>query len=116
MRSRIFWCLTLSALFLCSCAQEEKSFNIPPNTWIKIFRDEEGARRHSSFRYVENEGYFLLWGYLGYNVYIRGGPHAPYEENPEYDIVVFDPKVGRWRNQFPFEKEQEWSRKLPPVS
>jgi len=86
-----------------------------PNTFTHLSTDTDGARRHSSFRYVDEGGYFLLWGYLSYDVYIYGGPHIPREDNPEYDIVVFDPEAGKWQNQFPFEKEDEWSRKLPPV-
>ena len=85
------------------------------NTWTLVSREADGARRHSSFRWVDEGGYFLLWGYLSYDVYIYGGPHIPRTDNPEYDIVVFDPEVGEWRNQFPFEKEGEWSRKLPPM-
>ena len=90
-------------------------FDIAPNTWTLVSRDADGARRHSSFRYVEDGGYFLLWGYLSYNVYIYGGPDTPRTDSPEYDIVVFDPQVGEWRSQLPFEKEDEWSRQLPPM-
>ena len=55
------------------------------NTWVKVCRDADGARRHSSFRYVENGGYFLLWGFLSYDAYIYGGPHIPRTDSPEYD-------------------------------
>jgi hypothetical protein len=89
--------------------------DIPANTWTLLGRDADGARRHSALRYVEDGDYFLLWGYLSYNVFIYGGPHVPRTDNPEYDIVVFDPQVGAWRNQFPLEKEEEWSRQLPPM-
>jgi len=115
MYAKYFILGLLVSLFLTSCKKVEKSLEAPPNTWTLVSRDENGARRHSSFRYVEDGGYFLLWGYLSYNVYIYGGPHIPYEDNPEYDIVIFDPKVGRWQNQFPFEKEEEYSRNLPPM-
>ena len=92
-----------------------RSLNIPPNTWTRLSEDADGARRHSSFRYVENSGYFLLWGYLSYDVYIYGGPHIPRTDNPEYDIVTFDPEVGTWQNQFPFEQEDAFRRKLPSM-
>ena len=112
---KILLSLILSFFLLAPKSESKSVSDIPNNKWTMISRDDGGARRHSSFRYVENGNYFLLWGYLSYNVYIYGGPHIPYEENPEYDIVVFDPKVGSWKNQFPFEKEEEWSRKLPPM-
>jgi len=86
-----------------------------PNTFTHLSTDADGARRHSSFRYVDDGGYFLLWGYLSYDVYIYGGPHIRRTDNPEYDSVIFDPKVGTWQNQFPLEKEDEWGHKLPPM-
>lgn len=89
--------------------------NLEPNTWTRLCRDENGARRHCAVRYVPDGGCFLLWGYLSYDVYIYGGPHLPRRDNPEYDMVMFDPVVGAWQNQFPFEKAAEWARALPPM-
>ena len=89
--------------------------NLLPNTWMLLCKEEDGARRHCALRYVPDGGYFLLWGYLSYDVYIYGGPHLPRRDNPEYDVVMFDPKVGEWQNQFPFEKADEWAHKLPPM-
>jgi len=86
-----------------------------PNTWVNVCRDADGARRHSSFRYVPDLDAFLLWGYLSYDVFIYGGPHIPRTDPPEYDIVVYDPDVGRWENHLPFEREVEWRRRLPPM-
>lgn len=34
-------------------------------------------------------------------------------EAPEYDVVAFDLKQGRWRNHLPANREREWSRRLP---
>ncbi|MFC1563193.1 kelch repeat-containing protein [candidate division KSB1 bacterium] len=115
MRIKIFVIFVLSFLVLTYCGKMRKPLDVPSNTWTMVDRDEEGARRHSSFRYVENGDYFLLWGYMGYITSGYGYPHIPYEDNVEYDIVVFDSEAGGWQNQFPFEKEDEWSRELPPM-
>ena len=88
--------------------------NLEPNTWTRLSRDEDGARRHCALRYVPEGGYFL-WGYLSYDVFIYGGPHLPRKDNPEYDLVMFDPAVGAWKNQFPVEKAAEWTHALPPM-
>ena len=112
--SLLFVFILLFSLFF-SCREAQKPLDIPPNTWTKIVRDESGARRHSSFRYVEDGGYFLLWGFMGFITEYYGNPETPFAENTEYDIVIFDPETGRWSNQLPFEKEEEWSRELPPM-
>ena len=115
MRNKTLEIFALILIVLSSCSKAEKTSNIPSNTWTLISRDEKGARRHSSFRYVENEGYFLLWGFMGFISEYYGNPEIPYEDNPEYDIVTFDPAIGRWQNQFPFDREEEWNKELPPM-
>ena len=107
--------LIAAILILFSDSESRSLPDIPANTWTMISKDDRGARRHCSFRYVENGDYFLLWGYMGFITEYYGGPHIPYKENPEYDIVIFDPKVERWQSQLPFEKELEWSLNLPPM-
>ena len=58
--------LTLLILVCLCCGGSRMMPDLPENTWKLIVRDETGARRNSSFRYVPEEGCFLLWGYLGW--------------------------------------------------
>jgi len=88
--------------------------DIPANSWTEVARDQQGARRSSSFRYA-GDGYFLLWGYMGYVTSEYGGPEQPWNGNSEYDVVVFDPRKGRWESQYPLEKESEWRDRPPPM-
>jgi len=115
MRVKSILPLTLIILVCLSCRESWKTLDIPLNTWTQIVRDEKGARRHSSFRYVPTEQCFLLWGFLGWITDIYHNPDNPPEESPEYDMVAFDPGLGRWVNHLPFEKQEEWSRELPPL-
>jgi hypothetical protein len=87
---------------------------MPHNTWTLIAQDEQGARRASSFRYVD-EGYFLLWGYMGHVTDDYGNPESPWRENTEYDVVAFDPQTGKWLSHLPAEKETEWRVHPPPI-
>jgi hypothetical protein len=64
---------------------------------------------------VEQGGFFLLWGFHGYVMSDYGNPEKPWPGNKEYDLVAFDPRRNRWESQFPFEKEEEWRRALPPM-
>jgi hypothetical protein len=89
--------------------------DLPVNAWIRLTEDQQGARRNSSFRYVEDGGYFLLWGYMGHVTDDYGNPEQPWRGNNEYDIVIFDPRVGRWLSQYPQEKENEWRNQPPPM-
>ena len=108
--------LTISfPLALLFCAFQARALDIPPGQWVQVSRDEKGARRHSSFRYVESGGYFLQWGFIGHVTEFYGGPEEPPEETPEYDLIYFQPDAGRWQNHLPFEREEEWSRRLPPL-
>ena len=102
-------------LFLLNCAGPQYLPQVPANTWTQVARDDQGARRMCSFRWVEEGGYFLLWGYHGFISEYYGNPEIPYDENKEYDIVAFDPRLGNWQSQFPLEKQEEWSRELPPM-
>ena len=115
MRYRAAIIFALTSLVMASCGKPRVSLDIPDNTWTLLAKDEQGARRNSSFRYADDQGCFVLWGFMGFVTEYYGNPEVPYEDNAEYDIVVFDPRVGRWENQFPFEKEEEYSRELPPM-
>ncbi len=94
-----------------ACAGAE----LPANSWVQVAKDSEGARRFSSFRYVSEGDTFLLWGFMGHLTDDYGSPDRPWAGNREYDVVSFDLAARRWRNQFPREKEAEWSAHLPPV-
>jgi len=113
MSKRFFLCLVFLLILVTAC--QTGGLNIPPNSWTMVSRDETGARRFSSFRYVDSGGYFLQWGFMGYVTEYYGGPESPPEETPEYDLVHFDPSVGRWQNHLPLEKQEEWSQQLPPL-
>jgi hypothetical protein len=114
MRWKPLLLLSLAALAAVSCVKR-KSLNLPVNTWTTICQTERGARRSSSFRYVPDGGYFLLWGYMGYVTEYYGNPDTPPDSTPEYDIVAFKPSDGRWTSQLPFDKEEAWSLNLPPL-
>ena len=105
----------ICSLFLISCASEDNLKDIQYNTWTMLNRDEYGARRASSFRYVDTGAYFLQWGYMGFVTEFYGNPDEPFADNPEYDIVTFNAREHIWKNQFPFGKEEEWSHNLPPL-
>lgn len=113
MRCRILISLVALSFLYSSCGSSGP--DIPPNTWMMMSRDEVGARRNSSFRYVDSGGYMLQWGFIGHVTEFYGGPESPPDETPEYDLVYFDPAVGGWQNHLPFEKEKEWSAQLPPL-
>ena len=89
--------------------------DLPANTWLQIAEDPQGARRNSSFRYVDDGGFFLLWGFMGHVTDDYGNPEQPWHGNREYDIVVFDPRTRQWLSQVPREKESEWRNQPPPV-
>ena len=99
---------------LVSC-DPGKEIDLPANTWVLVEHNEQGARRVSSFRYVDEGRFFLLWGFLGQVTEFYGNPEEPLENPPEYDLVGFDPAVARWQNHLPLDKQEEWSRKLPPL-
>jgi hypothetical protein len=104
----------LSLLLLVFCELPTQA-QMPVNTWVQLARDTQGARRNSSFRYVNDGGYFLLWGFMGYVTDQYGDPETPWHGNNEYDIVFFDPTKGRWESQYPHEKEDEWRKSPPPM-
>jgi hypothetical protein len=95
----------LSWIFLAAAAE------IPPNQWVQLARDANGARRGSALRYAPASGTFLLWGFMDHD------PELPQEhplmQIPEYDMVAFSTVEGRWRNHLPPGREIEWSRQLP---
>ena len=105
----------ICTLLLISCASGDSLKDIGNNRWTLLESAEYGARRASSFRYVDTGAYFFQWGYLGFVSEFYGTPDEPYTENPEYDIVTFSVKDGNWQNQFPLGKEEDWSRNLPPL-
>ena len=89
--------------------------NLPANSWTRLSEDQEGARRNSSFRYVNDGKYFLLWGFMGHVTDQYGNPDQGWTGNKEYDIVTFDPRKGVWESQAPHEKEKEWRQNPPPM-
>jgi hypothetical protein len=105
----------LLLLLLLSSHGTSVPAEMPVNSWTQVTQDQQGARRNSSFHYVKDGQYFLLWGYMGYVSSDYGGPEKPWEGNNEYDIVVFDPRKGKWESQYPFEKESEWRNDPPPM-
>ncbi|MFH1070110.1 MAG: hypothetical protein V1794_10875, partial [Candidatus Glassbacteria bacterium] len=115
MRWRIPFFLPLLSLLLTFCAGPEYLPQVPVNTWTQVARDEQGARRMCSFRWVGDGGYFLLWGYHGFVTEYYGNPEVPFTGNKEYDLVAFDPMVGQWHSQLPSGKEQEWAEQPPPM-
>ena len=83
----------------------------PANRWIELRRDDREARRGSAIRYVPDAHAFFLWGFFD------DDPELPQEhplmEVPEYDMVMFNPDLGRWTNHLPKEWQAAWSKKLP---
>lgn len=84
---------------------------LPEGRWSELHRDHLGARRGSSFRYVEKSGHFLLWGFMTPTMNLL--QEHPLLEVPEYDMVAFDPATRKWTNHLPPQAEREWSKKLP---
>lgn len=87
------------------------SGDLPANRWIEIQKEKIGARRGSAIRYMPEAGAFFLWGFMDADPELL--QEQPLMEVPEYDMVEFDPTVGRWRNHLPKEWEAAWTRKLP---
>jgi hypothetical protein len=84
---------------------------MPTNSWLLLRQDATGARRGSAVRYVPSAGVFVLWGFMNDDPeLLQEQPQMPV---PEYDVVAFDPNDGQWRNQFPFEWTELWSKKMP---
>lgn len=69
------------------------------------------ARRGSAVRYVPDAHAFFLWGFFDDDPDLL--EEHPLMEVPEYDMVTFDPDVGRWTNHLPKEWQADWSKKLP---
>jgi hypothetical protein len=84
---------------------------LPPNEWTRIVQDSAGGRRGSAVRYASDIGAYVLWGFFDHSPDFL--QEHPLMEVPEYDVVAFDPAVGRWQNHLPKVREKEWSRKLP---
>ena len=101
---RILWCL--GALSCCLAAQ-----TLPANRWVEIARDAAGARPGSAIHYVPDAHAFYLWGYMNDDPDLL--QEQPLMRIPEYDMVTFDPADGHWRNDFPREWEQDWTKRLP---
>ena len=107
MNSRMTLCLFLLAS-LPTCAGGSE---LPPNRWVEIRRDEDGARRGSAIRYASGAKAFFLWGFHNSNQDLL--QERPLMQVPEYDVVSFDPAAGRWMDHLPRQMESEWSRTLP---
>src|SRR6266849_5527567 len=84
---------------------------LPPNQWVEIRKDAAGARPGSALRYVPESHAFFLWGFMNDDPELL--QEQPLMRIPEYDMVTFDPDEGRWRNHFPVEWEELWSKQLP---
>src|SRR2546423_11987396 len=84
---------------------------LPPNQWVEIRKDPAGARPGSAIRYVPDSYSFFLWGYMNDDPELL--QEQPLMQIPEYDMVAFAPDEGRWRNHFPVEWEEQWSKRLP---
>lgn len=85
--------------------------DLPHNQWVQLAQDSVGGRRASAIRYAPDAGAFFLWGFFDYDPDLA--QEQPLMEVPEYDVVAFDPNVGRWQNHLPKARELEWSRKPP---
>ncbi len=85
--------------------------DLPPNRWVELSRDPQGARRGSAVRYAADAGQFFLWGFMNSDPDLL--QEQPLMEIPEYDMVAFDPAAHRWRSHLPAQAEKEWSRRLP---
>jgi len=68
-------------------------------------------RPGSAIRYVPESHAFFLWGFMNDDPELL--QEQPLMQIPEYDMVTFDPDEGRWRNHFPVEWEEQWSKRLP---
>ena len=83
---------------------------LPPNTWVQLTQDPQGARRASAIRHTP-EG-FLLWGFMGHLTDDYGTPEKPWSGNREYDMVAFNLATPHWTNHLPLTYQ---STQLPPV-
>ncbi len=83
--------------------------NLPPNQWTELASDPAGARRGCGVRFASKAGAFFLWGFMNDDPDLEGR----LMKVNEYDMVLFDPSSGRWRNHLPLDKQEEWSRQLP---
>src|SRR6266498_5648841 len=92
-------------------ATSNSGADLPPNRWVEIRKDAVGARRGSALRYAPDAEIFLLWGFMNADRDLL--QEQSLAEVPEYDLVYFDPAVGKWQNHLPKQWESEWSRKLP---
>ena len=106
---------SLFALFLSFPLTAAAQDAIPVNTWVRLARDGQGARRSSAIRYAEQADAFLLWGFMGHPTEDYGNPEQPWDGNREYDVAAFDLQSRQWRSHLPFGKQSEWSRRPPPV-
>jgi len=104
-----------AALLLMPLAAGATAAQLPANTWVQLAKDAQGARRFSSFRYVNETDTFLLWGFMGHLTDDYGSPDHPWSGNREYDMVGFDLTSHQWRSHLPRRKEAVWSRHPPPV-
>jgi hypothetical protein len=106
----LFACMVFWGGFI-SAEHTYHPVDMPPNQWVQLCQDFEGARPGSAIRYVPVAGTFFLWGFMNANPDLL--QEQPLIEGPEYDIVTFSPAEGRWRSHFPKSWEATWSLKLP---
>jgi hypothetical protein len=98
----------VATILLCAALNAAE---LPPNQWVEIRKNSAGARPGSAVRYVPESHAFFLWGYMNDDPELL--QEQPLMQIPEYDVVTFDPADGRWRNHFPPEWEELWSKRLP---
>ncbi|MEW5974976.1 MAG: kelch repeat-containing protein [Acidobacteriota bacterium] len=101
--------VTLMLLLMGSATQSHAE--LPANTWSLLKADPFGARRGSAIRYAPNRKAFFLWGFMNDDPDLL--QEQPLMRIPEYDVVAFDPDVGEWQSQLPFEWRELWSQRLP---
>jgi hypothetical protein len=82
-----------------------------PGRWQEVARDVAGARPGSAMRYVSEAHAFFLWGFMNDDPELL--QEQPLMSVPEYDMVTFDPAVGRWQSHLPAEWTKQWSKRLP---
>jgi hypothetical protein len=84
---------------------------IPMHQWTLLRRDGAGARRGSAVRHAAAARAFFLWGFMDADPdHLQENPLM---DVPEYDVVAFDVRDGRWRDHLPAARASEWSRKRP---
>ena len=110
-KKTIFLCLMLAITVEARSRPDRSIHDLPPNQWVELRKDLEGARPGSAIRYVPDAGAFFLWGFMNANPDLL--QEHPVMEIPEYDVVTFGLSEFKWQSHIPKSWELEWSKKLP---